>query len=301
MIETRRLLYHYCSTESGFNILKSRTIRLSALSAANDTLEGHVVGQVLTRMLAETALPPGVRDVASLIVEGYPYATEGFAFCLSEQGDLLSQWRAYADNGGGVSIGFDREVLAADFGDVSFGARHYEIVKVSYGDDALTDMLRPVVEQLVTELSPYSDFVRIKEGVSRKDATARLFGERNVQTGLLVGDQGSKKPLSALLKIVSSLHFKIYETKPRTFFEEQEWRLLRHHHRVPLACIEYAASGQSIRPFVTCLMADPAKEAIKRVILGPRHRSHIDWVKAFLASVGLDHVEVLRSTAESYR
>jgi hypothetical protein len=28
---------------------------------------------------------------------------------MSEEGDLLSQWRAYADNGAGVSIGFTKE------------------------------------------------------------------------------------------------------------------------------------------------------------------------------------------------
>jgi hypothetical protein len=28
-------------------------------------------------------------------------------FCLSEEGDLLSQWRGYADDGCGVAIGFE--------------------------------------------------------------------------------------------------------------------------------------------------------------------------------------------------
>ncbi|ECA5815027.1 DUF2971 domain-containing protein, partial [Salmonella enterica subsp. enterica serovar Enteritidis] len=34
-----------------------------------------------------------------------------FACCLSKSGDILSQWRAYAKDGFGVSIGFDREKL----------------------------------------------------------------------------------------------------------------------------------------------------------------------------------------------
>jgi hypothetical protein len=30
-----------------------------------------------------------------------------FLTCFSENGDLLSQWRAYGNNGDGVAIGFD--------------------------------------------------------------------------------------------------------------------------------------------------------------------------------------------------
>lgn len=32
-------------------------------------------------------------------------------FCLSEDGDVLSQWRGYADNAQGVAIGFEIENL----------------------------------------------------------------------------------------------------------------------------------------------------------------------------------------------
>jgi len=34
-------------------------------------------------------------------------APAAYIACFSEKGDLLSQWRAYADDGEGVAIGFD--------------------------------------------------------------------------------------------------------------------------------------------------------------------------------------------------
>lgn len=34
--------------------------------------------------------------------------------CFSKESDILSQWRAYADNGKGVSIGFDLEKLVKE-------------------------------------------------------------------------------------------------------------------------------------------------------------------------------------------
>ena len=68
---------------------RNREIRLSALSSANDTLEGRFLGKVFSQLLSDTDLPRELVDVAAVIVEGYPDSTEGFAFCLSENGDLL--------------------------------------------------------------------------------------------------------------------------------------------------------------------------------------------------------------------
>jgi hypothetical protein len=70
---------------------------------------------------------------------------------------------------------------------------------------------------------------------------------------------------------------------------------------VALPEIEYFADDHSFRPYITCRIADPAKEAIQEVILGPKHQSNVNWVRAFLASVGLPHVRVSRSSIDSYR
>ncbi|WP_416152053.1 DUF2971 domain-containing protein [Pseudomonas sp. Bout1] len=35
----------------------------------------------------------------------------GLATCFSKAGDVLSQWRAYADDGQGYAIGFDSKLL----------------------------------------------------------------------------------------------------------------------------------------------------------------------------------------------
>lgn len=139
---SEKLLFHYCSTQTGLSILQKRQIRLSALSSANDTLEGRVLGRVFARLLSKTGMPSDLVDIASVLVESYPDLTEGFAFCLSEEGDLLSQWRSYGRDGTGIAIGFSPEVLTKDFGEVNFGARFFELVKVGYGEDELRAKLR---------------------------------------------------------------------------------------------------------------------------------------------------------------
>ncbi len=293
-----RLLYHYCSTQTGLAILQNRTFRLSALSAANDSLEGRILGRVFSQLLSNTGLPTEVVEVASVIVEGYPNATEGFAFCLSEKGDLLSQWRAYSRDGSGISS----ELLVKDFGQVNFGAQFYELTKVEYGESGLCQSLKPLSDELSAEFTKYGRFVKLCEGTTRERALQLLADRGADARGLFRGERDDTSQLvSQLLKSLAPLHFKIYATKPDSFHEECEWRLLRYRHKVALPEIEYFADDNSIRPYIPCLIADPAREVIREVVLGPKHASTIDWVRAFLTSVGLQHVLVRRSTIESYR
>lgn len=184
-----KLLYHYCSTQTGLAILKSRTFRLSALSAANDSLEGRVLGRVFYKLLQESGLPPEVVDVASVVVEGYPDSTEGFAFCLSEKGDLLSQWRAYGRDAAGISIGFSADLLAKDFGPVSFGAQYYELAKVEYGEAGLNETLKPLAKKIGMEFTKYGRFVRLSEGTTKEHALQILADRGADAQGLFWGER----------------------------------------------------------------------------------------------------------------
>lgn len=78
---------------------------------------------------------------------------------MSEKGDLLSQWRAYAENGGGVSIGFSQAYfqklgeLRRDRSD-PFNA---SLTKVEYEATRQKELLNDELDQilrLVFELPP---------------------------------------------------------------------------------------------------------------------------------------------------
>lgn len=297
-----KILYHYCSTQTGLAILQSRTFRLSALSAANDSLEGRVLGRVFSDLLSEVDLSPEVADVVSVIVQGYPDSTEGFAFCLSEKEDLLSQWRAYSQDGTGISIGFSSEVLAKDFGPVNFGTQFYEVTKVGYGEEGLRKTLKPFVDEVVAKFAKYGSFVKLGAGTTREHALNAL-ADRGVTAQNLFQSERDDAPklLSQLMKLLAPLHFQVYNNKLVSFHEEAEWRVLRFRHKVALPEIEYFANDCSFIPYIPCLIADPAREVIREVVLGPKHTSKVEWIRAFLVSVGLPHVLVRRSTIESYR
>lgn len=265
-----QLLYHYCGTQTGFAILQKRQLRLSALSSANDTLEGRVLGRVFTQLLQEMDLSKNLVDIASVIVEGYPDSTEGFAFCLSEHGDLLSQWRSYGRDGSGIAIGFSAELLAKDFGEVNFGAKFFELKSVNYGEVGLRTALKPVAEAVRRDFATIDPFLRLKAGMMKSRAMEVLADRTNQSHIFEAGDEKTIEVLTRLLECLAPLHFQIYETKPDYFHEEREWRLLRYRHKVAFPEVEYVANDNSVRPFITCLIADPAKEAIQEIVLGPK-------------------------------
>lgn len=107
-------LYHYTSIESMIAILRSRKLRLSSASTMNDTSEGKWLLNQLNLLDVNRRIAGRERSLeeeqtrATLLrlafLEGAPQA---YLTSFSEEGDLLSQWRAYARDGEGVAIGFD--------------------------------------------------------------------------------------------------------------------------------------------------------------------------------------------------
>src|ERR1022692_3736988 len=105
------ILYHYCSTASFHAIVQSHSLWLSSLSLSNDTMEGKLVASTIARLAERESLD---QDHVRSLQHGIRFIEEnidGLGFCLSEEGDLLSQWRGYAENATGVAIGFSTEYL----------------------------------------------------------------------------------------------------------------------------------------------------------------------------------------------
>src|SRR5271154_3613127 len=102
------ILYHYCSNSSFLSIIGSSGIRASEFSLSNDHLEGKWSKRLLNDFCSKKV---GMQLIQrGLLLEQFDGLLEYFGavgVCLSEDGDLLSQWRGYAADGGGIAIGFD--------------------------------------------------------------------------------------------------------------------------------------------------------------------------------------------------
>ena len=126
------ILYHYCSNEKAYNILKGKTIRLSDIIKSNDSFEMNILfpeffDELLNiyndfngfdyefcynKKRNSIAWQHFVKDlekeVTKLIHSGN---ISTYVVCFSEEGDLLSQWRGYANDAQGVALGFDFNML----------------------------------------------------------------------------------------------------------------------------------------------------------------------------------------------
>ena len=124
---TPRVLYHYCSLDTFKSIFDNKSIWLSDIRKSNDSLElKWIMGQCEYYILkAWVDYVKAVRseyglerismdhyqlfDQISSLAKDYDAEcdTKNWVFCLSEKSDDLGQWRGYADDGKGISIGFN--------------------------------------------------------------------------------------------------------------------------------------------------------------------------------------------------
>ena len=96
-------LYHYCSLQTAMSIICGSKLWLGSLHFMNDYLEMNFLAELVREKHRESS-----GDSLPAQVHYGPAAFPGpFAICFSENGDLLSQWRAYGDDGAGVALGFN--------------------------------------------------------------------------------------------------------------------------------------------------------------------------------------------------
>ena len=148
------LIYHYCSLDTFVQIVKNKTIRLSDLDKTNDYMEKRWGLQLLKDGLIKEL---NNHSISMDLTEDYWYSEnarnhveqlnndinsylshQSLIACFSLEKDLLSQWRAYAQDGEGVSVGFDYNYLKR----LLKGQRNILIGKVIYDQKKQEEMIR---------------------------------------------------------------------------------------------------------------------------------------------------------------
>ncbi|OBR90014.1 hypothetical protein CLRAG_36060 [Clostridium ragsdalei P11] len=176
-----RKLYHYCSLETFISIISNKCIRLSDLSKSNDYMERKWIISII-----EEALDKSLKDEGIIIDlrENYWYEDginnhieyllsmlkdrvmeSSYIACFSRKGDLLSQWRAYGDDGKGVSIGFDPKLLRK----VNSNKNDIYIEDILYDKDEQIEDIRLAVNGAVTYMKNlfHDDAVRVSDDFNK--------------------------------------------------------------------------------------------------------------------------------------
>jgi hypothetical protein len=100
-------LYHYTRLDAFRSIIAHRVLWLSDITKMNDAKEKLWISEVFERVWrTRCESGAGVDEARHYFHDFQLDTTPVFISCFSEDGDLLSQWRAYTDDGRGVAIGF---------------------------------------------------------------------------------------------------------------------------------------------------------------------------------------------------
>jgi Protein of unknown function (DUF2971) len=211
---------------------------------------------------------------------------------MSEEGDLLSQWRAYADNGAGISIGFSKEYfetlgnLKRDRND-EFNA---SLSKVEYEVPRQKELISKHADGIIA---------LVLKGAMRTPTLLEMATEAEAE-------QRKAKFRRMLFQFIF-FFFYLYSVKNPAFSEEREWRLISHVLRNSkngeigqLSRMDFRALTDRIIPFRRIPLEKLGQQAITEVIIGPRNVTPEVIMTPLLEKHGWTDVTVRRSKA-SYR
>lgn len=150
------VVYHYTSLAALIQIVKTGKVWCSNVKYSNDPAE-IIYGDAALREMLQEHFPDFALGGVFQTIADIDYYTAAF----SAEPDLLSQWRAYCQNGRGVAIGFDSKALASHatmlFRRVEYDrntqiklaadvmALYADPIKEGYGDEAA---VRPLLAEL---------------------------------------------------------------------------------------------------------------------------------------------------------
>jgi hypothetical protein len=245
-------LYHYTSMEALLSIVSSGQIRASHARYLNDISETEWMWRSIIALLEQKKHSTESKNaaLASSILDKLEdrRRLNEFVASFSENGDDLTQWRAYCSSGAGVSIGFDSACLQTGWVADPAGKEPSfvggTLKKVRYlGPDEEAKLSSEL--DVLMNLSPSID-----KGFDGQPITREQF-------------------LIAWLSVISPTF------KHPAFSAENEWRLVltKPHKNMPFQ--RFRPGRSSIIPYVEAILNRgpnsncPADYMIKKVIIGP--------------------------------
>jgi hypothetical protein len=155
--------FHYTDYGAFANIVMKKDLWLTDAGFSNDSEELEHGRAFIDKMLdlqANNGAIPDIRQISKDVAELEAKAKDRkdtleavYVCCFCESGDLLSQWRGYAANGGGVAIEIDQLAFANLAGvDNPIGVMRFW--KVFYNDDSKQRRVLEVLNFWASQTEP---------------------------------------------------------------------------------------------------------------------------------------------------
>lgn len=305
-------LFHYCPEATFEIILQNKTLRLSDITKSNDTAELKWITRVIQpafdaaykaarskkfynkidQATWDYLVEHSVKDWFDDQYRYYSY----YVLCFSTEDDLLSQWRGYADDAQGISIGFDIKTLKKT---TSGREGVLDLKKVVYSNPNQRSAVRRIADQFIKTLKADINSGDFDKKVKELEDSYRKQGLRTIVT-----------PVNGLMmQYFNSIFNEIFDNavvfKNPFFREEKETRLCYrvsndHDSKVKDMLNDYAyfmpfgvtKKGQS---YVDLCFEDGVKKGlpiISSVTLGPKCKKTEGDIKALLTKNGFEIAKI---------
>lgn len=316
-------IYHYCSMDTFMAIIKNKTIRLSDLNKTNDYMEkrwaNKFIVDVLKNKLIEYAIDMNLEEdywydeESNTHLEYYEKEIRRVLYnetpilitCFSEERDKLSQWRAYGNDGKGISIGFNKRVI-----NILTKDKNIKVEKVIYDEKKQKQRLGEIIDGAIIYIKKMfeSDIVKVSNNFNEY-----FIEEFDVFCEVLIDYIGQ---VGCIIKNLA-------------FSEEKEIRIIYNpnmHDREILGDIEfdeakkYFSDAKQIKEYtinplnfnyrneqlIAFCDVDFSKliykKLINEIIIGPKSRLRESDIYYFLLANGFDanNINIIKSDA-TYR
>lgn len=281
------ILYHYCSPSSFTSIISSKAIWLSSLSLSNDAAEGKVIHDAFSRLFKRESLLNRTIELVLDQIQFLDRAIDGLGFCLSEKGDLLSQWRGYAQDGEGFAIGFSSDYLdqLGKAQEAEFPG--FRTLKVIYDEKEQEEVLMPAFTSILK---------LAKAGLLEPPMPKPLLGSLDSSEEPL-DPSDFKKARDEMFEIIIGLMGQQFALKNSAFSEEKEHRLISYLVKRNDSRIQFRARSNKVIPYRSYELKNLGIQPIAEIIVGPKNMTPDFIILNMLERVGSQEASIIRSSA----
>lgn len=237
------LLYHYTTQSGLLGIVKSKEIWATHTQYLNDVREFRHAIELVKDELSRMESDPQLRDRIELIKEmrdALQSEVESINVCVcsfSADGDVLSQWRAYATRPSGFAIGFSGAFLRAVADELKFW-----LAPVLYEENEQRLLVRSLLNDVLEE----------------NEKRLRPPGNEDERTHPPGGN------LIAYLNRYAPI------LKHKSFSEEREWRIISRPLFYGHSRFDFRTGGSMLIPYFRMPLASNQRPfRIEEIVIGP--------------------------------
>lgn len=269
------IIYHYCNIDSFKAIIQNKTLWLSSIYNLNDYKEIHWIKDKVSQKIKELTTKDSFskyKIFEELYLKQHPLL---YIASFSQGKDLLSQWRAYANDGKGVAIGFN----ANYFNQI----KYIKNSEVLYSEEEQNSQINEIIKEI--------DNFDNKTVKSNSDSFENLCEKVITKINNLAGK--SKNELFKEEQEVRLIHNPIIISseknscyKIENSISDMKFRSC-HDNLIPYFELKFDKEIENISPIV-------------EIIKGPKNKAIDKEIKMFMCLNGFCDVNIKSSNA-SYR